>query len=166
MDNNFFVRRIDSLGRIVIPKDLRNKIKINLEDQVDIIYKQDHLEIYKHQANSVINKVQGLVNIIKDIINFDIYVANFKYLLNDVSMELPDDLLKFIKEKREYYSFVSEEIHFGNKVLKGYFAFIPMIVNSEMIGLLILRKDSPFDDVDKMKLNFIKSFVYNINLLC
>lgn len=36
MDNAFIIRRIDDLGRIVIPKEIRRELHLNCGDQVEI----------------------------------------------------------------------------------------------------------------------------------
>ena len=49
MELSGIVRRIDDLGRIVIPKEMRKKVKIDEGDQVEIVLKTDgKIEIKKY----------------------------------------------------------------------------------------------------------------------
>ena len=42
MEFTSVVKRIDNLGRIVLPKDVRKKLKLNENDEVEIIVKEDN----------------------------------------------------------------------------------------------------------------------------
>ena len=52
--NNTFKKRIDELGRIVIPKQIRNTFKINDFDELELFIEDD---------NIVIKKTGGIKNI-------------------------------------------------------------------------------------------------------
>lgn len=47
-----FTRKIDKLGRIVIPKDLRKKLDIKIGDNVDINILDNHIEIHKNKVTT------------------------------------------------------------------------------------------------------------------
>ena len=46
--NNEYVRKIDELGRIVVPKELRNNLKIQDNENVIITQKDDNICISKY----------------------------------------------------------------------------------------------------------------------
>lgn len=45
------IREIDMLGRVVIPKDLREKLNLNLHDKVEIHFNQNRLILQKSQKS-------------------------------------------------------------------------------------------------------------------
>ena len=99
-----FIRRIDSLGRIVIPKDLRKEININDNDLLNIIVEKNHIEIYKHLYNDNLQKVVNYVNLSKSLLNADIYVTSMDSVLNDNKILLTKDIIDIIKMRKDYYS--------------------------------------------------------------
>ena len=42
-----FIRKLDGLGRVVLPKDVRKLLKINLQDYVEIGVKDENIIISK-----------------------------------------------------------------------------------------------------------------------
>ena len=74
MEFTSVVKRIDNLGRIVLPKDVRKKLKLNENDEVEIIVKEDNTVILKKYCvieeyeQECIALVKLLKNIIKKLI--------------------------------------------------------------------------------------------------
>ena len=68
---NTFKKRIDELGRIVIPKEIRNSIKINNFDELELFIDNDSivikktigLELYKEKIDNLLSLLKGLLNI-------------------------------------------------------------------------------------------------------
>lgn len=96
-----YIRKIDELGRIVIPKEVRNKLKIqeneniliNLEKEKIIISKYSFLNNYQNFIKELCNKITEIykVEIIitdRDKIVFSNNISNYCYeyhenILND-----------------------------------------------------------------------------------
>ena len=53
MKSTGIVRRVDELGRIVIPIELRNKLKIEEKDPIDIYVDGSSIILKKYQQNCV-----------------------------------------------------------------------------------------------------------------
>ena len=49
MNDTGIVRRVDDLGRIVIPMELRRTLGINVKDQMAILVDGDRIILQKHQ---------------------------------------------------------------------------------------------------------------------
>lgn len=62
------VRKIDELGRVVIPIELRNKLKIQEKDEMEVFVDGSQIILKKYQPNCVFcNKENGLIGY-KDIL--------------------------------------------------------------------------------------------------
>jgi len=62
MKSTGIVRRIDELGRIVLPKELRNLLDIKIKDELDIFFDGDRILINKHEnACAICNYNENLV---------------------------------------------------------------------------------------------------------
>jgi len=129
MRNSHFIRRMDSMGRIVIPKDLRRELNIIEDDNISLFLNDNHIELRKY----------------------------------DYSDKL--DIIKKLKERVEYYSLEQEQICIQDEVIEGFLSLIPLVNNSDVIGLLIIIGDSLISSFDKLYINMIKRFVENQNIL-
>ena len=63
--NSGMVRRIDELGRIVIPKEIRRSLKLNMGDSVEIYVEDTKISLKKH--SSLLGLEEELFNIAKVI---------------------------------------------------------------------------------------------------
>ncbi len=166
METTNFVRKIDSMGRIVIPKDLRNKINIKDDDSLEISLEHNYLKIFKHSFNNCLNKIDNYVSVTKDLIDGQIFITSKTSFINDEQKIINSKLLTIMGERKDYYSNGIEEYDFGFQIISGYFAIIPFIKDCEVIGSLIIRKSSIINEYDKLYISMIKRFVENLNYLC
>jgi transcriptional pleiotropic regulator of transition state genes len=51
MKSTGIVRKVDELGRIVIPKELRNVLEIDIRDPIEIFTQEDRIILKKYHAN-------------------------------------------------------------------------------------------------------------------
>lgn len=71
------VRRLDELGRVVIPKEIRKRLKINSGDMVDIFTESERIVLEKyHPLNQDLSPFKALLESLKkqyeiDVIIFD-----------------------------------------------------------------------------------------------
>ena len=50
MKSTGIVRRVDELGRIVLPVELRRTLDINIKDELEIFVEQDRIILTKHES--------------------------------------------------------------------------------------------------------------------
>ena len=53
MKSTGIIRKIDELGRIVVPIELRNKLNINIKDEVEIYVEKSSIIIKKYDPSCV-----------------------------------------------------------------------------------------------------------------
>jgi transcriptional pleiotropic regulator of transition state genes len=51
MKSTGIVRKVDELGRIVIPKELRKVLEIDIKDPIEIFTQEDKIILKKYHAN-------------------------------------------------------------------------------------------------------------------
>ena len=142
MNNNLFKKRIDELGRIVIPKQIRNTFKIKNFDELEMFVDKDSIilkrsigiEMYKE-------KLERLLLFIKKYIDFDILILDKQKVIISTKEE--------IKSKDEV---VVENIDGNfNLVLKTNEKYnvssLPIIIDSNNMGeLYFVNKEKSLDD--------------------
>lgn len=56
-------KKVDSLGRVVIPKTIRLEADINEGDMVDVIYDGKYIKVVKRGANYINGYIKSIKNI-------------------------------------------------------------------------------------------------------
>jgi len=86
------LRKIDAVGRIVIPIELRKLLDIGKDDEVEILLEDDHIEIKKYEEYN------------KCVITGEITPQNRKYASNIVLSPLGAKILfNEIKDKKKTF---------------------------------------------------------------
>jgi looped-hinge helix DNA binding domain, AbrB family len=137
MKENIIVRRVDDLGRFVLPIDVRKKLNIRTGDYLELSVENDTIHMEKYSC------IQGLEYIVKIIINsiYEIYktevilIEDDKIILKRDGMT-EDKINNLMKEK---------ESILGSIVIEG-----------KEIGRLIVLSDN--EDI-KVLTEFISLFL-------
>ena len=150
------IRRIDDLGRIVIPKEIRKNLKIN---------EGDSLEIYVDDSNVIFKKYSILDNMISFstkladsfykvynqgiiITDNDKIIATSKNMITYLSKELASNIKDKISSRKEI-----SELGVITLDLETKYYISPIIVNSDAIGSIIILDDV----VDKKTIDLLNT---------
>ncbi len=170
MKSTGVIRRIDELGRIVIPKEIRKTLRIHDGDSLEI-FTDD-------RENIILSKFSSLGKISDYAINFSKTI--YKFLKKDViitdtdriiavdgnlkkkydNKEISSELSKYLKtrELTNLDELTNLKI-INDEVLEGYFIISPIIVESDTIGLIIIySKDDKLMEMDSKIIQFVTSF--------
>ncbi len=134
-------RRVDELGRIVIPKSIRTNFKIHHGDVLEIFIQDNKIVLQKFNMIGNLNdSLSGLLVLIAKTINANIIITDtdkyiftsgeeYKELLNqEISLEIYDLINKRIKLKQNNYTFLNTKVNF---------LFEPIILNGDILGSII-----------------------------
>lgn len=133
-------RRIDDLGRIVVPKELRNNLGIRDGEPLLITTQDDTIIIKKYsKIEKLEDKIKKYCQIVSDVIDAKIIVTDReKVIYSDVdeisNAKLNKELKEFIDERE---SFFKDELSIYLNI-NGYFVIIPIITFSDSVGLVII----------------------------
>ena len=150
--NNTYKKRIDELGRIVIPKQIRNTYKINDFDELELYIQDDNIVIKK--AIGIIqykDKLNRLLKYIKDYNNIEAFILDKELLVASNIFDLNINNLKF--EDQEY-------IELNN--VKGYVKKYQLIYDSNQYGeVIFVLKDNNLKELSMLKdiVNIILDYV-------
>ena len=140
MNKTGIYRKIDDLGRIVLPKELRNSLNINSGDDLEITIDNNKIILEKF------SKLDSFENIIKKFINC-FYVSEDSKLfvtINDRIINYNDEIVtsiisKLIKLRKIYLNDKIDRIIISkNLSLKGKVIIYPIVINSDLLGSIIL----------------------------
>lgn len=159
------IRRIDEMGRIVIPKEIRKSFRINANDCIEIYTEgEDKIILKKHSllkkiddfAQKFVDSMHGFIkhNIMitdtKDIIAF----AGHKkqdYLNQQISENLENSILRrenMLEKYEKEYEFVLD------KKEKGTYTISTIIANGDAVGLVIIFSNN--EEISKTEEKIVK----------
>lgn len=161
MKSTGIVRKIDELGRIVIPKEIRNVLSIHSNDDLEIFIDNMKIVLKKYEkSDNILNYSNNIVKIIDEKLNIKVFVTNKEKIItagNFKNKELDSKLLELIEERKRYESINKETI---NKI-SGYFVIYPIIVESDILGLLMFAKETVLTNEEKILTNIILKLIEN-----
>lgn len=169
MKSTGVIRRIDELGRIVIPKEIRKSLRI---------HEGDSIEIYTDNNENIVLKKYSNIDSRNDIAKILIKEIN-KYLKHDVLITDQDKIIavegsmkkdyldkelnskftsEFINKKNDFEDKKNIQI-IDNKNLEGYFIIKPLNIDGINSGFIIIySKDTKFTIDNDNFIQFIASF--------
>lgn len=167
MKTTGIVRRIDELGRIVIPKEVRTRLKMDSGDPVDIAVEDDRVVLSKfYPLNHDSQLVKNFCDSLKEVYNCDIIITDInKIVYNTINPEYNSDNLdsEFLKRVNSY---LDKELSSLNKIcVSDNYCFdkdaiiYKIDLEQELYGYLIItdvmisKKDK---DVAQLVLNYLK----------
>ena len=108
------VRRIDELGRIVIPKEVRKRLRMDSGDLVDISIEEDSVVLSKfHPLNHDQELIASFCTSVKETYQTDMIVTNLhKVVYSTLEYDLNDEALdsEFLKRINSYLNVVATDL--------------------------------------------------------
>ena len=168
MKTTGMIRRVDSLGRIVIPKEIRKVLKIKENEQVEINVQGE--EIILNRYSELDNEdiaLQNLIEIISNIYDIDILLTNlnnFKLVNSNLAYlknkELSPYLVSILQDRKEVVEKDKTNISLnsGEKDLEYSYYIKTIIINGDTVGLLILLSNN-YQNIDLKIIKLINSYL-------
>ena len=146
MKSTGVTRKIDDLGRIVIPKEIRKNLGIRDGESLEIFTEEDSIILKKH---SEIEKFEDLgkklSDLIENIFKVDVIITDREKVI--VSTK-GDELINKLLDEELIYLIDNREEFVGRKDIFGTISkvtIVPIIASIDSLGLIILISN---DDLD------------------
>lgn len=169
MKSTGVVRRVDDLGRIVIPKEIRRTLRIRDGESLEIFVDREMIALKKFskmtdmdeiskQLVDIVNSVTGQSVFITDRDNFIAASGNLKkkYLNKPISKAL-----EFIMKERSIV--VERELHSIELIDSDeeQFAYVisPVIMNGDAIGLVLIVSEQSIGQVEEKMADVVSKFL-------
>lgn len=162
MKNTGVIRKIDELGRIVIPKEIRKNLNIRNGEDVQIYIEEDKIILKKYQKIlSIKENAQKYLDGFVKFINASIYVTDREKIIASSSKNYLDEgidskIISLINDRRQE---VGKGISFGDAKLDKHYFLYPVIVDADAIGAIIAVNDSEINDKDKVVIEILNSIL-------
>ena len=169
MKSTGVIRRIDDLGRIVVPKEIRKNLKIKEGDTIEIFIDGASIVLRKFSLMSdLVSTANKLVLISSGLIKKKILITNNEKVIactNSIEdIYLNQDISSFVLSKIEgrmdCYHNAKEIIQFIPNVTEDCYSFMsPIIVDSDPIGMVIIFDSNVISESDKLVGKMLSSFL-------
>lgn len=165
------VRRIDNLGRVVIPKEIRKTLKIKENEQVEINVLDDNIVLNKYSDIHEYDKsINNLIDIIKSVYDRDIIITNLDKIVlttkdykDYINLELSPYLANIVDNRKDISELIPVNLSLNSNMsdIKVSYSIKSIIVNGDMIGLLILLSNTNLENSDLKLLQLMSLYLEN-----
>ena len=142
------IRRIDELGRIVIPKEIRRNLKIRDGENMEIFVEMESIILSKiSKLEDSIEYAKKISNILNGLIDRTVIITDRESIIavsgtigeQFENKKISQELIRAIDNREIYFSQSSSSIEItNNEILQGYFGIIPIMALADCIGLVIV----------------------------
>ena len=167
MKSTGVLRRIDELGRIVIPKEIRRNLKIKDGESLEIFIDDDAVVLKKYSDMKDLHDIaQNCSDSFYDVINNDILITDLnkviaasgqmkkKYLNKEISKFISDSIKNRSIEAEIHNAEIVDGIYEESEIIISY-----VVVSGDAVGSVIILSDNKINDLVKKTSNFIAKFL-------
>ena len=148
------IRRIDELGRIVIPKEIRKNLRIKNGDNLEILVNGDDITLRKYsQIENAIDMASVYAESFYQVLKYNIIVTDTDKVVaisgnlkkKYMNMGISDSLTTMIERRNSFVERKKSSIEISPGMTEyGYYAMATIINNGDSIGsVIILSLDTP-----------------------
>lgn len=170
MKSTGVVRRVDDLGRIVIPKEIRRTLRIRDGESLEIFVDSEMIALKKFSKMTDMHDVaKDLVEIINSNINKTVLITDRdkfiagsgtlrkKYVDKNISRTL-ENIMKERKNVIETSNHQIELLENTKEVLS--YVIYPIIMNGDAMGLvLVISENSDIGQLEEKLVNVVAQFL-------
>ena len=140
MISSGITRKIDDLGRIVLPKEIRKTMNINSGDDFQIIIDDNKIILERFSLlESFENKINKIVDCFIKETNYKILISINDKLINYNNIQVSKVISNIIRERKIYYNEkYDKNIINSNLIIEGKTVILPIVIDSDLLGSIIV----------------------------
>jgi AbrB family transcriptional regulator (stage V sporulation protein T) len=172
MKSTGVLRRIDDLGRIVLPKEIRKNLRIRDGEHLEIFIDGDNIILKKHSLIDKISDIAVLcIKAVEDVINAEIIITDRDKVIaaspelreKYLEKEITNDISNIMMQREPKVIFEENKINIiNNNKEKGLHYFFPIMNTGDVIGMIIMKsKHNEITDYDKKMISFMGRIISN-----
>ena len=150
------LRRIDELGRVVIPKEIRKTMKMREGEELEIYTTAEEVVLKKYSELSLMESfARSLVSVIRKVTgrsvavtDGDVVIASNGALVPRAGQPIGEELRKVIEGRRVVVHADGKCLSLGEEKARGE-VIRPILSAGDLFGALILSSDEPLTKADE-----------------
>lgn len=166
MKSTGITRRIDELGRIVIPKEIRKNLRLKDGESLEIFINNEDIVLKKFSKMGDMGEVfNDYVNIVNSLTGSTILITDTEKVISSskeqyINEKISDQIEEFLERRSPIFTNSIKDI----SIIKGVkeecnYYIVPLIINSDVCGLLILLSKREINESDKMIIDIIGKII-------
>ena len=155
-------RKIDELGRIVLPKEIRNTMNINTGDDFQISIEENKIILERYQKlRNYQKELITMINVFKEELKYKIYIViNNNEITTNKKVVM--NINEIISERKIYIQDqISKHNFIENLIDEGRLTILPIIKDSDILGSIVIISKEKIDDILKT-VKIINSLIKNM----
>lgn len=156
--NTGIVRKIDELGRIVIPKEIRKSLNIRNGEDVQIFIRDEEIVLKKYKKLLTVkdSAIKYLYSFRK-ITDSTVFITDKDKIIastleNLLGEKIDDKILNLIEERKSEDGY---SLKMGNNIINKYYYALPIIIDADAIGSIIIVNNLQINEKDKLLSNVL-----------
>jgi len=169
MKSTGVVRRVDDLGRIVIPKEIRKNLKIKDGESLEIFVNDNAVVLKKFSYMSDLHDIaQNCSDSFYDVVNNDILITDLNKVIAASGplkkKYLGKEISKFINDMIKNRSTIIDDETEDIEIISGIheeckFIVSSVLVSGDAVGSVIILSNTNITDLIEKTSNFIARFL-------
>ena len=166
MENIGIIRRVDDLGRIVIPKEMRKILRIKSGDCLEAFFDNEKIVLLKHDLiGKHFNIIGPILNSYADVLNIDILITDTDKIISAFGKN--NNEFENAKIDKYIYQCIlnRKKVVECNKILlskKSNYIIKPIIINGDAIGSVIFIKEKDtIKEIDSINIDILVNIFTN-----
>lgn len=165
------IRRIDDLGRVVIPKEIRKNLRIKEGDNLEIFVQGEEVILKKYSMMNKINDLaQELTDAIYTFMKHSIFITDTDQVIagsgplkkNYINKNISEFITESIKRRDKMIQNHFKELSFvrDEESLNCSYVMCTILVNGEATGMiLIISEDEKLGEAEMQMAGIVSSFM-------
>lgn len=151
--NNTFKKRVDELGRIVIPKQIRNTFKIRDFDELELYIEDDNIILKRSGGIFLLKeKFDNVLNFIGKYLLINAFILEQNKVVSTNISDIKDNSILLTDINDFLINQDQRELLFENDIrVNGYIKTYQLIRDSNLYGYIVFVSDKLKDDIDIYK---------------
>lgn len=169
MKSTGITRRIDDLGRIVIPKEIRKNLKIKENEVLEIFIENENIILKKFSSLDDMDKIlEKFIDVLEDITLNNVLITNREKIIGTskrkeydyLNKEVSKNVTEIIENKDNILSTGKIEFIDNKEINANY--YIKSITNSGYVfGSIIIFGNKEIDEKDTLAVDIIAKLIIN-----
>ena len=169
MKSTGVVRRIDDLGRIVIPKEIRRSLRIHDGESMEIFVDNELIALKKYSSlDELINLSELFVDVINNELKRDVFITDMDKVIaysgkekkNYIMKPISQDVVQLINERTSLKIYKKTLELVDGISYNSNFVLYPIIANGDVNGsVIVLWGNDELSEEDEKIVKFVSDFL-------
>lgn len=160
------IRKIDELGRVVLPKEIRRNLGIRDGESLEIFVDENHIILKKYsRVEDYSEKIDKICNLVSDVYNCQLIITDrdkvvYSNLKESIlGCEINEELLCQIHNRESVHEATLKSYSFGDTEIQGYYLIFPIISSIDCLGLVIMFSEEKLNNESFSLLKLISTMI-------